>query len=98
MIPAANFYGVQANYLFEIMRKEKRLNAWKLVGLNTQTIPTSKIATEVCAAMIREALSGIPKKILQEKYGISRSQLFKVLRKDFREDAWKLVEGSETIP
>jgi Mor family transcriptional regulator len=94
----AKINGVGHNYLFEIMRKEKRLNAWEIVGVDTATIATNKMPVDVCATMIREALAGTPKPELQLKYNISRSQLFKILRKDFREDAWKLLEGSTTIP
>jgi Mor family transcriptional regulator len=93
----AETYGISKMYLFEVMRKEKRLGAWKLVGIDTPTIPQNKMPAEECAQMIRDVLNGMPKVEAQKKYGVSRSQLFKILRKDFREDAWKLVEGSETI-
>lgn len=93
----ANAYGIKPMYMHEIMRKEKRLNAWKLIGENTPTIPTSKMPAETCAQMIRDILAGLPKVEAQQKYGVSRAQVFKIMRKDFRLDAWELVEGSTTI-
>lgn len=93
----AKEYAVSKMYLFEVMRKEKRLGAWKLIGLDTPTIAQNKLPAETIAQMIIEVQNGLPKVEAQKKYGVSRSQLFKILRKDFREDAWKLVEGSETI-
>lgn len=93
----ANSYEMSGIYLFEIMRKEKRLGAWKLIGIDTPTIPQNKMSAERCAQMIINIQNGLSKSEAQKQYGVSRSQLFKILRKDFREDAWKLVEGSETI-
>lgn len=93
----AEEYGMGKNYLYEVMRKEKRLGAWKILGIDTPTIPQSKLPAETVAQMIIEVQNGLPKAEAQKKYGVSRSQLFKILRKDFREDAWKLVEGSTTI-
>lgn len=93
----AEKYAINTNYLHEIMRKEKRLNAWELIGIDTPTIPQNKLPAETVAQMIIEVQNGLPKVEAQKKYGVSRSQLFKILRKDFREDAWKIVEGSETI-